>query len=119
MIKLFDDENFLSTFNDAIKKLNESRKKGQKPIQLIQNIGHRLEKQYGKLPQQEEIDRIQRRMMLNRAVYDSIEPLANVYIKDKIDPRVALDSATTLTWKQLSNEDKDDFLKRINEERKK
>ena len=119
MIKLFDDENFLSTFNDAIKKLNESRKKGQKPIQLIQNIGHRLEKQYGKLPQQEEIDRIQRRMMLNRAVYDSIEPLANVYIKDKIDPRVALDSATTLTWKQLSNEDKNDFLKRINEERKK
>lgn len=119
MIKLFDDENFLSTFNDAIKKLNESKKKGQKAIPLIQNIGHRLEKQYGKLPQQEEVDKIQRRMMLNRAVYDSIEPLANVYIKGKIDPRIALDSATMLTWKQLSKEDKDDFLKRINEQRKK
>ena len=119
MIKLFDDENFLQTFNNAINKLNESRKKGQKAIPLIQNIGHRLEKQYGKLPQQEEVDKIQRRMMLNRAVYDSIEPLANVYIKDKIDPRIALDSATILTWKQLSKENKDDFLKRINEQRKK
>jgi len=58
-------------------------------------------------------------MMLNRAVYDSIEPLANVYIKGKIDPRIALDSATTLTWKQLSKEDRDDFLKKVNEERKK
>jgi len=44
MIKLFDDEDFLSTFNDAIKKLNESKKKGQKLIPLIQNIGHRLER---------------------------------------------------------------------------
>lgn len=119
MVKLFDDEDFLSTFNDAIKKLNESKKKGQKLIPLIQNIGHRLERQYGKLPQQEEIDRVQRRMMLNRAVYDSIEPLANVYIKGKIDPRIALDSATMLTWKQLSKEDRDDFLKKVNEERKK
>lgn len=118
MIKLFDDEELLNTLNSAIAELNKKAKNGKKKISFIQNVGHRLEQQYGKLPQQDEIDKIQRRMMLNRAVYDSIEPLANMYIKNKIDPRVALDSATILTWRQLSKEDQDEFLNRINKERK-
>lgn len=56
-------------------------------------------------------------MMLNRAVYDSIEPLVNVYLKGKIDPRIAAASANSLSWKQLSKEEKDLFLKQVNEER--
>ena len=117
MLKLFDDD-MSKVMNEAIKKLNAQAKRGQKKIPLIQNASARLERKYGKLPAQEEFDKIQRRMILNRSVYDSIEPVANAFIKGKIDPRTALQSVTQLTWKQLSKEEQDLFLKQTNEQRK-
>jgi len=54
-------------------------------------------------------------MILNRSVYNSIEPVANAILKGKIDPRVALESVTQLSWKQLPKEEQDLFLKQTNE----
>lgn len=116
MLKLFDDD-MAKVMNEAINELNKKAKAGQKKIPLIQNISHRLERKYGRLPNQDEIDGIHRRMILNRSVYDSIEPVANAFLKGKIDPRVALDSVTPLTWKQLPKEEQDLFLENVNKQR--
>lgn len=118
MLKLFDDD-MSKVMNDAIAELNKKAKPGQKKIPFVQNVAKRLEKQYGRLPAQDEFNRIQRRMILNRSVYDSIEPVANAILKGKIDPRVALESVTQLSWKQLPKEEQDLFLKQINEQREK
>lgn len=118
MLKLFDDD-MSKVMNEAIEELNKKAKPGQKKIPLIQNASIRLERQYGKLPIQEEVDRIHRRMILNRSVYDSIEPVANAFLRGKIDPRVALQSVNRFTWKQLSKEEQDLFLKQTNANREK
>ena len=118
MLKLFDDD-MSKVMNDAIAELNKKAKPGQKKIPFVQNVAKRLEKQYGRLPAQDEFNRIQRRMILNRSVYNSIEPVANAILKGKIDPRVALESVTQLSWKQLPKEEQDLFLKQTNEQREK
>lgn len=118
MLKLFDDD-MSAVMNEAIKELNKKAKPGQKKIPLIQNISKRLERKYGRLPQQDDLDKIHRRMILNRSVYDSIEPVANAIFRGKVDPRVALESVTQLTWKQLPKQEQDLFLKQVNEQREK
>ncbi len=118
MLKLFDDD-MSRVMNQAIDELNKKAKKGQQKIQHIKNVSKRLEEKYGRLPEQDEVDKIHRRMILNRSVRDSIEPVAMAFLRGKIDPRVALDSVSQLTWKQLPKEERDLFIKKANEQREK
>ena len=105
--------------NELIEKLNAERKKGQPVLQLIQNIAKRNEKTYGKLVNQDEVDRIQQRFLLNNAVYNFVRPLAEAFTLGKIDPRLAEAVAQPMSWKMLSKAEKDSFLKQENEAREK
>lgn len=105
--------------NELRKKLNDARKKGQPILPLIENIAARIEKKYGVLPNQEDIDKIQQNILLSRIYYDVIKPLSDVYQTGEIDPRMAYQLMSPLQWKSLSKEEQKLFLDKINEQRAK
>lgn len=109
----------VSVQNELIKQLNKTRKEGQPVIPLIQNIAQRNEKKYGVLPEQAELDKTQQRIILNRAVYDAISPLAEAFTRGKIDPRAAEKAVNPISWKSLSDAEKNSFLNSINKQREK
>lgn len=105
------------TKNKLIRELNKSRKSGQKKLNEIPNISKRVLDKYGNIKRAEEIDHIQARMLLNRAVYDIVQPIARGFVYGEIDPRNALSIIEPLRWKSLSEEEKNLFIKKINEQR--
>jgi len=81
-------------------------KKRQNRLKLVENIAARLEKRYGMLPNQKDIDHLQQRSLLNMAVYDSAKAITRAFVNGKIDPREAYKVAHPLQWKSLSDEEK-------------
>lgn len=118
LYKQLEDDNVYNQ-NELRKKLNQARQKGQPILPLIENIAIRLEKKYGKLPNQEEIDNIQRNILLSRTYYDVVKPLSNVYSTGEIDPRIAYQLMSPIQWKSLSKEEQKLFLDQVNEQRAK
>ena len=92
-------------------------KKRQNRLKLVENIATRLEKRYGMLPNQEEIDHLQQRSLLNMAVYDSAKAITRAFVNGKIDPREAYKAAHPLQWKSLSDEEKQAYTDALNKER--
>lgn len=109
--------------NKNLKEQNKKNKAEGRPrqqkLKLIENIASRLEKRYGVLPNQDEIDHIQQRSLLNLAVLESAREVARAFARGKIDPRVAYRIANPLQWKSLSDAEKEAVAKQINEERAK
>jgi len=69
------------------------------------------------LPNQEEIDHLQQRSLLNMAVYDSAKAITRAFVNGKIDPREAYKAAHPLQWKSLSDEEKQAYADALNKER--
>lgn len=111
-----ESEEILKT-NELIQKLNQTRKKGQPVIPLIKNIAARNQDKYGRLVNQDAIDKLQQRFLLNNAVYNSVRPVAEAFTLGKIDPRLAQAVAQSVSWKMLSEAERNSFLKKENEKR--
>jgi hypothetical protein len=69
------------------------------------------------LPNQNEIDHLQQRSLLNMAVYDSAKAVTRAFVNGKIDPREAYKTAHPLQWKSLSDEEKQSYTDALNKER--
>lgn len=116
--KLLENEDVYEQ-NELRKKINKLRKKGQRALPLIENIARKLKKKYGNLPNQEEANKVSQRLLLNRAAYDVVSPVSDMFITGKLDPRIAVNVAQPLAWRSLSNEEQQLFIDNLNKERKK
>lgn len=104
-----------SEVNQLIDQMNAT-KKGKK-INKKDTINKIIKEKYGALPNSDELNKLQQRIILNRAVYDVAQPLAAVFNTGRINPIGITDLLDTNKWSSLSDKEKSEYAEKINKQR--